>query len=100
MLRTFEDNNIDLPPIMPFRSFISAASWAICSTYHTTLQATPGQLVFGRDMLLQSHLGQIGLKSKLENKDSLTKMFFAKTPREYNTNTMSETKYYSTNLAY
>ena len=37
---------------MPFRSFISAASWAIRSTYHTTLQATPGQLVFGRDMLL------------------------------------------------
>ena len=52
MLRTFEDNDHDLPPIMPFRSFISAASWAICSTYHTTLQATPGQLVFGRDMLL------------------------------------------------
>jgi hypothetical protein len=52
MLRTFDDNNCDLPPIMPFRSFISAASWAIRSTYHTTLQATPGQLVFGRDMLL------------------------------------------------
>jgi hypothetical protein len=52
MLRTFEDNNRDLPPIMPFWSFISAASWAICSTYHTALQATPGQLVFGRDMLL------------------------------------------------
>jgi hypothetical protein len=52
MLRTFEDNNRDLPSIMPFPSFISAASWAICSTYHTTLQATPGQLVFGRDMLL------------------------------------------------
>jgi hypothetical protein len=52
MLRTFENNNRDLSPIMPFRSFISAASWAINSTYHTTLQATPGQLVFGRDMLL------------------------------------------------
>jgi hypothetical protein len=36
MLRTFEDNNHDLPSIMPFRSFISAASWAIRSTYHTT----------------------------------------------------------------
>jgi hypothetical protein len=49
MLRTFENKNCDLPPIMPFPSFISAASWAIRSTYHhTTLQATPGQLVFGR----------------------------------------------------
>jgi hypothetical protein len=52
MLRTFENKNRHLPPIMPFRSFISAASWATLSTYHTTLQATPGQLVFGRDMLL------------------------------------------------
>jgi hypothetical protein len=51
-LRTLENNNRDLPPIMPLRSFISAASWAICSTYHMTLQATPGQLVFGRDMPL------------------------------------------------
>jgi hypothetical protein len=50
MLQTFEDDNSNLPPIMPFRSFISATSWAIHSTYHTTLQATPGQ--FGRDMLL------------------------------------------------
>ncbi len=26
-------------------------AWAICSTYHTTLQSTPGQLVFGHDMI-------------------------------------------------
>ena len=36
----------------PFGSFLSATAWAIRSTFHTTLQATPGQLVFGRDMLL------------------------------------------------
>jgi hypothetical protein len=30
--------------------------WAICSTVHTTLDATPGQLVFGRDMLLPIHI--------------------------------------------
>jgi hypothetical protein len=29
-----------------------SAAFAIRSTYHTTLKATPGQLVFGRDMLL------------------------------------------------
>jgi hypothetical protein len=32
--------------------FLSAAAWAICRTVHTTLNATPGQLVFGQDMLL------------------------------------------------
>jgi hypothetical protein len=48
MLWTFENEHRNLPPIMPFRSFISAASWAIRSTYHMTLQATPAQLVFGK----------------------------------------------------
>ncbi len=52
MLRSFEIENRELPRNSPFHSFISAAPWAICSTYHMTLQATPGQLVFGRDMLL------------------------------------------------
>jgi hypothetical protein len=28
------------------------AAYAIHSTFHTTLKATPGQLVFGRDMVL------------------------------------------------
>ena len=31
---------------------LAAVAWAIRSTYHTTLKATPGQLVFGRDMIL------------------------------------------------
>jgi hypothetical protein len=34
-----------LNPIM------SAVAWAVHSTYHTTLQSTPGQLVFGRDLI-------------------------------------------------
>ena len=52
MLRSFELENKDLDEHDPWRPFLSAASWAIRSTYHTTLQATPGQLVFGRDMIL------------------------------------------------
>jgi acyl-[acyl carrier protein]--UDP-N-acetylglucosamine O-acyltransferase len=32
--------------------FLSSAAYAIHSTFHTTLKATPGQLVFGRDMVL------------------------------------------------
>lgn len=31
--------------------FITDAAWAIRSTYHTVLKATPGEAVFGRDML-------------------------------------------------
>jgi len=32
-------------------SFIDNAVWAICSTYHTVLKASPGAAIFGRDML-------------------------------------------------
>ena len=51
-LATFELNKHKLPEESPFDSFVAAASWAIRSSFHSTLQATPGQLVFGRDMLL------------------------------------------------
>ena len=31
--------------------FLTNATWAICSTYHTVLNASPGAAIFGRDML-------------------------------------------------
>ena len=31
--------------------FLDDAAWAIRSTYHTTLKASPGAAIFGRDML-------------------------------------------------
>jgi hypothetical protein len=36
----------------PWGPFLSSAAYAIRSTFHTTLKATSGQLVFGRDMVL------------------------------------------------
>ena len=51
-LRTFELGKEELPEENPFEPFLTATAYAIRSTYHTTLQATPGQLVFGRDMIL------------------------------------------------
>jgi hypothetical protein len=52
IVRTFElqDNYLDEDD--PWKGILSATSFAIRSTYHTTLQKTPGQLVFGRDMIL------------------------------------------------
>jgi hypothetical protein len=52
MLRSFEMQNKTLNEEDPWSSFLAATSWAICSTYHTTLHATPTQLVFGCDMIL------------------------------------------------
>jgi transposase InsO family protein len=51
-LRTFELSGQNLDDDDPWTPFLSAAAYAIRSTYHTTLQASPAQLVFGRDMLL------------------------------------------------
>ena len=31
--------------------FLTDAAWAVCSTYHTVLKASPGAAIFGRDML-------------------------------------------------
>jgi len=33
------------------KGILSATAFAVRSTYHTTLKNTPGQLVFGRDMI-------------------------------------------------
>jgi transposase InsO family protein len=52
MLRTFELEEQDLNEHDPWTPFLQAACFAIRSTYHTTLGATPAQLVFGRDMIL------------------------------------------------
>jgi hypothetical protein len=51
ILRTFELQNFYLDENDPWIGILSATAFAIRSTYHTTLKATPGQLVFGRDMI-------------------------------------------------
>ena len=52
MLRTFELTNYKFDPNDHWSDLLASVSWAMHSTYHTVLQATPGQLVFGCDMLL------------------------------------------------
>jgi len=51
MIRTFELENNYLDENDPWGGILSATAFAVRSTYHTTLQASPGQLVFGRDMI-------------------------------------------------
>ena len=51
MLRTYELEDRDLDPTDPWGEFLQACAFGIRSTHHTTLQASPGQLVFGRDMI-------------------------------------------------
>ena len=52
MLRTKDLQTHEFDDMDPWSELLASVAWAIRSTHHTTLQATPGQLVFGRDMLL------------------------------------------------
>ncbi len=51
--------------------FLDNAAWAICSTYHTVLKASPGAAIFGRDMLFDILFVTDWLKIK-ELRQSLT----------------------------
>ncbi|MGH7973972.1 MAG: hypothetical protein ACREBR_00500 [bacterium] len=52
MLRTKELTRVVLNAEDPFVDIIPQIAFAMRSTVHITLQATPGQLIFGRDMVL------------------------------------------------
>jgi hypothetical protein len=51
MLRPAEIDMADSVTPDDVNVFLDNAAWAICSTYHTVLKASPGAAIFGRDML-------------------------------------------------
>jgi hypothetical protein len=51
-LRTAEIDGRELDDKDPWGPVLSSAAYAIRSTFNTTLKATPGKFVFGRDMVL------------------------------------------------
>ncbi len=51
MLRTAELDLADSVIPDDVDVFLDNVAWAICSTYHTVLKASPGAAIFGRDML-------------------------------------------------
>ena len=53
MLRSKNLEDYDFTQDDPWSDILASVAWAIRSTVHTTLEATPGQLVFGRDMIFQ-----------------------------------------------
>ena len=51
MLRTNDLENHTFDPVDPWGELLANIAWALRSLTHSTLNATPGQLVFNRDML-------------------------------------------------
>ena len=52
MIRTYEVEETELDDQNLFNEILTSIAYVIRCTYHTVLQATPAQLVFGRDMIL------------------------------------------------
>ncbi len=51
MLRTSELDMAKMVKPSDIDVFLSDATWAVCSTYHTVLKASQGAAIFGQDML-------------------------------------------------
>ncbi len=54
MLRTSELDMAEMVKASDIDVFLSDAAWAVCSTYHTVLKASPGAAIFGWDMLFNT----------------------------------------------
>ena len=52
MIRTFRIADAEIDEEDPFSGILSAVAFATRATVHTTLDATPSQLVFGRDPII------------------------------------------------
>ena len=51
MMRTAELDMANSVASSDVADFLTNAAWAIRSTYHTELKDSPGEAIFGRDML-------------------------------------------------
>jgi hypothetical protein len=72
-LRTFQLETATLNDEDPWTPYLASVAWAVRSTYHTILSATPGQLVFGRDMVLPIQFQADWARIKLRKQETITK---------------------------
>jgi transposase InsO family protein len=86
-LRNFEIEKRELDEHQPWDEFLSSAAFAIRSTHHTTLGASPAQLVFNRDMFLPIQFvadwTNIRLKRQKEINKSNSRENKSRIPHEY-----------------
>lgn len=92
-LRTFELEEVDLDETNPWEPFLVAAAFAIRSTFHTTLGATPAQLVFGRDMILPIRFQADWTAIQQRRQQKITGIIPEKTNKEFPTTIMWETRW-------
>ena len=59
MLKTKSLVEREFDVVDPWGEILASIAYAIRCSYHSTLQATPGQLVFGRDMATKTKMYQL-----------------------------------------
>jgi len=73
-LRTFQLESAALnEDDHPWTPYLASVAWAVRSTHHTILDATPGQLVFGRDMVLPIQFQADWARIKLRKQETIDK---------------------------
>ena len=95
MIRTFNLEANYLDETDPWKGILSATAFAVRSTYHTTLKKSPGQLIFGRDMILNvKH--EINWEYIKQQKQKKTKTMTGKIRKDFPMFIKYEIKSYST----
>ena len=83
MIKTFQIyDREDLEEQDPWSGILAPIMFGVRATYHTTLEATPAQLVFGRDVICQSNTMLIGQTYRARNRSSLTLITKERTEQE------------------
>jgi len=72
-LRTFQLESAEHDEDDPWTPYLASVAWAVRSTYHTILNATPGQLVFGCDMVLPIQFQADWARIKLRKQETIDK---------------------------
>ena len=87
LLRSTRLMSQDLSTLDAQQELLAPVTWAINSTYHTTLQATPGQLAFQRDMIMPTtylaNWATIQHRRQEQSIDSTTKENSSRIRHEY-----------------
>ena len=78
----------------PWKGIISAVIFAMQSTVHTTMQATPMQLMFGHDAIMNLTFDANWQLIRQQKQTAIHKTTNLKTTKEYNTSTKLKTQYW------
>ena len=95
MLRTHDLENYDFDHEDPWTDILASVAWAIRSSVHSTKDATPRQLVFGRDMIFHDTFRANWQAIHMHKVRDTLKIILGKIPKGPTTSTEMESMFLS-----